>query len=212
MKRVCIVCEGPTEVQFVENCLAPYLLTTGNLLVRPEVLRAPSGRHAGGHVSVDRVGRFIAYQYYRTDRITTLVDYYGFENVEGRDKGELEQAILAAACKSSDRINPQFVRPYVQMHEFEGLLFSDVSAFEGVVTGWNSKVDLMLKEIRRKFATPEDINNSPMTAPSKRLQMIFPRYTKTKYGAVIAKKIGINRIREECPLFDKWVEDLINWK
>jgi hypothetical protein len=61
--------------------------------------------------------------------------------------------------------------------------------------------------------TPEDINNSQETAPSKRLAKIFPygRYGKVEHGALIAEAIGIETIRAKCPKFDAWITHLENW-
>jgi hypothetical protein len=60
MIRVCVVCEGPTEVEFVKGCLAPYLLPSG-VLAYPSLLQAPSGRHRGGRVTVERLVKFISH-------------------------------------------------------------------------------------------------------------------------------------------------------
>ncbi len=123
MKRLCIVCEGETEANFVDNCLGPYLAERSDFSVYAPVLKAPSGRHRGGHVSVDRLAEFVCCQYFQADRVTTLVDYYGFENIQGRNKTELEADILQAVKRRSERVNPLYVMPYVQMHEFEGRCF-----------------------------------------------------------------------------------------
>ena len=43
MKRLCVVCEGQTEAEFVGRCLAPHL-QEHNLLVFASILQAKSGR------------------------------------------------------------------------------------------------------------------------------------------------------------------------
>ena len=43
---------------------------------------------------------------------------------------QLEQAILQGLQQRIPNLNPQRVRPYLQMHEFEALLFADVEAFQ----------------------------------------------------------------------------------
>ena len=85
MIRVCIVCEGATESRFVESCLAPYLLAS-QIFAYSSLLQAPSGNHRGGRVSVERLVRHISHEYHNFDRITTLVDFYGFQDRRGRSR------------------------------------------------------------------------------------------------------------------------------
>jgi hypothetical protein len=213
MKRVCVVCEGPTEVEFIKSCITPYLLKHA-VYAYPAILQAPSGRHRGGRVTVDRLAKFISHQYHEADRITTLVDYYGFQDRAGRTRAGLEQAILDALRHHTPRVDARYVLPYVQMHEFEGLLFSDVEQFQLVLDGWNAKNRAALLHIRQSFGSPEDINDSPETAPSQRILSIFDEgvYSKTEHGPLIAEAIGIDRIRGQCPQFDAWLARLQAWK
>ncbi len=64
---------------------------------------------------------------------------------------------------------------------------------------------MQLRAIRNLFASPEEINDNPETAPSKRISDHFPRYNKVFYGRLIAQNIDIQTIRSECPHFDEWV-------
>ncbi len=96
--------------------------------------------------------------------------------------------------------------PYVQMHEFEGLLFSDADAF---AKGLNQTgLELSFRQIRDQFATPEDINDSPITAPSKRIKAAFSQYDKVLHGSLAALEIGLPSIRQQCPLFNGWLTTL----
>lgn len=212
MTRVCIVCEGQTEVEFVKSCLAPYLLQR-QVFAFPCLLQSPSGNHRGGRVTVERLVKFIAHQYRQTDRITTLVDFYGFQDRNGRNRAQLETDIRAGIATLATAYDERFVLPYVQMYEFEGLLFTDPDAFEWVEDGWNEQTRAALKQVRQTFATPEDINNSSATAPSKRILSIFEAgtYSKTEHGPLIAEAIGIDKIRNQCPAFHEWVGKLEAW-
>ena len=81
--------------------------------------------------------------------------------------------------------------PYVQMHEFEGLLFSDVSVFPFVLDDrWSEELQKALEAVAAAFETPEDINNGVETAPSKRLMKLIPAYDKILDGGPLAKYIG----------------------
>ncbi|MNF93028.1 hypothetical protein D3C84_756880 [compost metagenome] len=162
---------------------------------------------------MERLVKFISHQYHETDRITTLVDFYGFQDREGRSRAQLEDAILAGVRNCTTGFDERFVLPYVQMHEFEGLLFSDVEQFEFVLDGWNARSRAALLEVYQAFETPEDINDSPETAPSKRILRIFEpgTYSKTEHGPLIAEAIGIDQIRAQCPQFDAWMDQLQAW-
>jgi hypothetical protein len=75
------------------------------------------------------------------------------------------------------------------MHEFEGLLFSDCAAFSRGI----GRPDLAagLQEIRDQFATPEEIDDSPVTAPSKRVEGLVPGYEKPLLGVLAILEIGL---------------------
>ena len=183
MIRVCIVCEGATEVEFVLRCVTPHLVNY-RISAYPSLLRAPSGQHRGGRVTVERLVNFMAHEYHAADRITSLVDFYGFQDAADSTRQQLEQAIFDGLVGGKLKADPRYVMPYVQMHEFEALLFSDIEQFQFVLDGWNDDVRTSLALVRRSFETPEHINNSRETAPSKRIADIFGRrwYNKTEHG------------------------------
>jgi hypothetical protein len=105
-----------------------------------------------------------------------------------------------------ESFNPARFIPFVVMHEFEGLLFSDCAAFAAGI----ARDDLAgeFQSIRTGFDTPEEINDSPLTAPSKRVERLVAGYTKPLMGTLAALEIGLGRIRAHCPLFDTWVTRL----
>lgn len=203
MKRLCIICEGKTEAEFVKACLAPYLMDR-NITAEPILI--------GRTVNVERIVSHVRKVYRSFDYTSTLVDYYGFGGAGGRGKLQLEADILAQAGNLIGGFDHSRVIPYIQMHEFEALLFSDIESFYWLVDGWNEQARVNLQVIRNQFNTPEDINNSVNTAPSKRLEKIFPGYDdiKAEYGPIIASDIGLPKIRQECPLFNAWVTRLEN--
>ena len=96
--------------------------------------------------------------------------------------------------------------PFVVMHEFEGLLFSDCTAFSHGIG--RSDLEAGFRNIRVQFATPEEINDSPETAPSKRVEALAPGYQKPLRGVLAVLEIGLARIRAECPHFDGWLKQL----
>jgi hypothetical protein len=96
--------------------------------------------------------------------------------------------------------------PYVQMHEFEALLFSHPQDFALGIH--QEALAPELQAICDAFGSPEEINDHPNTAPSKRIEGLLPRYQKPTDGVLAAKRIGLKAMRQECALFDRWITQL----
>ena len=208
MIRLAIVVEGRTEEEFVKQLLAAHLAERG---VRASARLVGEGKRSsrGGNVTVDRVARNMAQLSYNFDAVTTLVDFYGFHLRPTGDMEDLERQIDDAyygrprdAALPNDR-----VFSYVQRHEFEALLFSDVSAFARVL-GIPRNAASALAGVRAQFASPEDINDSPDTAPSKRIRGAIPDYNKVTDGSVVATEVGLDAMRRKCPRFAAWLTRL----
>ncbi|MDE6578210.1 MAG: DUF4276 family protein, partial [Muribaculaceae bacterium] len=93
--------------------------------------------------------------------------------------------------------------PYMQIHEFESLLFSDISIFKDNFEDKAMEFSI-LEDAVREFENPEEINSRPTLAPSKRLIEAIPGYQKVNDGAYIADEIGLKKILDKCPLFSQW--------
>lgn len=92
------------------------------------------------------------------------------------------------------------------MHEFEALLFSDVE-----ILAEKAEIDAaQLKRIIKKYSNPEEINDDPGSAPSKRLVRLKGGYRKVAMGKAVSEAIGIPVIREKCPHFNEWLTRLEN--
>ena len=207
MKRLAVSVEGQTEEEFVKSVLSPYLYPSG-IAPTPLLIGRARGGIGGGDVNVERLASDMANLYWNFDFVTSLVDFYGFRGKGDRTIDELEQqlneAVQANIQHGWDRGR---VIPYIQKHEFEGLLFSDVKAF-GAAT-YASEGDITrLSSIRSLFPTPEDINDHPDTAPSKRIANVIVSYQKRLHGPPVAEKIGLDVIREQCPRFGDWISRL----
>ena len=59
-----------------------------------------------------------------------------------------------------------------------------------------------------RLNTPEHIDDKPLSAPSKRIQKLFPRYRKVQMGERAARAITLEKIRQQCPLFNAWLRKL----
>ena len=199
MIRLAIVVEGQTEEAFVKDVLFQHLLPLG---VAPTPFLI--GRR-GGDVTVDGLTLDLANSFWGFDFVTSLVDFYGFRDRGPGEVDALESRIGEAVDSRIGRSWDQSrVFPYVQRHEFEGLLFSEVSAFSCL----SQTSDMMLQElqqIRSQFPTPEDINDSKYTAPSKRIAKVVPGYNKRVDGPDLAAAIGLDKMSAECPRFRQWL-------
>ena len=200
--------EGRTEEEFVNSVLAPHLQSA---LVTPTAIligRARSGSGGGGGVSIERLSLDMARLYPNFDAVTSLVDFYGFRGKGDRTVEELEEHLAQEIQKKvSSGWDQRKVIPYVQKYEFEGLLFSNVSAFSAL-TGATDRFVEELGEVRSRFPSPEDINDNADTAPSNRIKSVIPEYQKVVDGTLIARETGLDTIRAECPRFAEWLAKL----
>ena len=98
--------------------------------------------------------------------------------------------------------------PYVQLHEFEGLLFSDIKVFYEQIPQKELVGTEELKETFAQYDNPEMINDNKETSPSYRLKRIILGYNKVVYGNILAEAIGLEKIREKNPRFDNWLSSL----
>ena len=201
MTRLAISVEGETEEEFVNESLAAHLKSRGIYPTPVLIGRARRRVRGGGNVTIDRLANEMRHLRHSFDAVTSLVDFYGF-----RGKGAMTPDGLVEAIRDLiGGFEDASVFPYVQVHEFEGLLFSDVDAFDRV---FPDPPTADLRSIRSAFKTPEDINDNAMTAPSKRIAKLIRDYRKTLDGPLLALEIGLERIRSECPRFDKWLRRL----
>jgi hypothetical protein len=220
MKRVCVICEGQTEETFVRDVLAPSLYALNLNLVAETIETSPG--HKGGALNYDRVKRHLKNTLSQRSRpvVTTFFDLYrldkrfpGFESAQAFTDYEKridqlhaalhQDVIQAVACEPS-----RFI-PYIQAHEFEALLFSDVHALTQVEAAWN-KATPILQSIRTQVSTPEQINHRPETKPAAHLEraLQYPRFKKAMHGPIAAKRIGLAKIESECPGFSAWLNTL----
>lgn len=213
MKRVHIICEGQTEESFVNQLLLPYFIQK-NILVQAPLIGKPG--HKGGNVNLPRLltdlGKILNND--RSAYCTTLFDYYGLpSDFPGKTEADQQNDLtkkntvihtaLHNAVENSlgSKVASRFI-PYIQMYEFEALLFSDPKLLESKL---KTKGFVAMRE---SFDSPEHINNSPQTAPSKRILNLYPAYNKVLNGSILTQNITLDIIRKECPLFDTWLHKI----
>jgi hypothetical protein len=216
MGKVLILVEGQTEEKFVKEVLNPHLNNYEKYLI-PTIVNTKivkSGPNfKGGLVSYGQVRRDLMRLLGDTSAlcVTTMLDLYGLpDEFPGRDDApalpyDKVQYIENAFREDID--HPRFLGN-LTLHEFEGLLFTKPAEIARALYSPDKEAELT--KICASFKTPEEINDNPRTAPSKRLEAIFPIYNKPFYGLVISKRIGLQAIRSECPHFNKWINRLEN--
>ena len=205
MTRIYLIVEGRTERFFVNEILQPELV---NCLLTPIEL----GK-TGGNPSLQRIRDHVLRQLKQDQSAycTTMMDLYALRDdipgapmpsaSTGHDKAtRLQSKLFESIAAGNDhlRIPLRFI-PYIQVYEFEALLFSDCAA---LTTTLNVNADAFSA---LSGLCPEDINDSPQTAPSKRILGVHPSYSKVIQGIGAAKAIGLSRMRERCPRFQQWI-------
>ena len=96
--------------------------------------------------------------------------------------------------------------PYLAVHEFEALLFTEPLRF-GAWTN-SDHVVRALTQAAANCNSLEDIDDHPNSAPSKRILEVMPNYEKALHGPLIAMDIGLDAIRNRCAHFSQWLARL----
>jgi len=213
-RKAFILVEGQTEETFVKEVLSEFM--PDGLFLQPVIVATKrvnsGGKFKGGVPSYPKIRNEVLRLLADSSAValTTMLDYYalppsfpGRGQPRGRTATERVQSVETAW--ESDINSPRF-RAYLSLHEFEALLFSDPAA---IAQGFaKTELESALIAIRSSFATPEEINDDPDTAPSARLEKLYPRYSKPFFGTLIARRIGMDVMRRECPHFASWVRFL----
>lgn len=213
MKRLYIVVEGQTEEKFVNSVLAPYLSKSQQLhSVKPIAIHRGHGAR-GGMVSYEPLKKDVLRLLKDVDApiVSTLIDFFKCPDTPGKEvwskaTSHEQEVSLREAEIERDINNTRFI-PYIQLHEFEALLFSSDVAFRDLFSDRQSRE---LSQIVEMYPNPEEINTTPEGAPSRRLKRIVEEYDKVTHGDLIAGAIGIEVIMARCPRFRAWVGRLVS--
>ncbi|MDE3100514.1 MAG: DUF4276 family protein [Verrucomicrobiota bacterium] len=212
--RLYLTVEGETELKFAKETLASHLARF-EVEVRPRmVLTNRKLGKRGGALHFQRFKRDTTHlmkdDANREARFSTMMDLYalpadhpGWAKAEKKSKPadrvlELEKAL------ASELADSRFI-PFLQLHEFEALLYCDLSQIQSRIEDSEKAVAQLQQEVAH--LNPEDINEGETTAPSKRLIKYLPRYEhlKVRVGAPAASAIGLPALRVKCPHFGQWL-------
>ncbi len=217
MKQILILVEGQTEEAFVKEVLNPYLNQHGRhltpIIINTKIVKGGMN-YKGGIDNYGQVKRDLARLVRQNSlTVTTFFDYYGLPNdfpgVAAKETlGTVEQRVTQIEKALFDDIGQRNLIPYIQLHEFETLLFTSIEGFRYC---YNDEVKIKaFQRIIDQFPNPEDINDNPLTAPSKRILAILPDYNKPFQGSMIALENRIENALDCCPRFANWVQKLLS--
>ena len=140
--------------------------------------------------------------------VTTFIDYYGlpsdFPGMMSRPPGNPTQRAVHVETEWETQIANVRFHPYLMTHEFEALLFSNPGELSAALYSPNAL--RQLEEICASFSSPEEINESPDSAPSRRILSISPGYRKAAHEPMVARRIGLQQKREQCSHFNDWLD------
>ncbi len=222
MIRLNIIVEGQTEEAFVGRVLmGPLALAGVGVSVRCVETSRDKKRHKifrGGLLDYNRAKRDLL-RWMKEDQkqdawFTTMFDLYALpDDFPGRIEAKrpptaLERVISLEEAFSTDFAHPRFI-PYIQLHEFEALLFADPAKLDWAFIEHEEAI-AKLVEAAASFKSPEDIDDGQTTAPSKRIIQAIPEYAarKTSAGPLVAEKIGLPILRAKCLHFDAWLKKI----
>lgn len=215
--RLYTLVEGQTERQFADTVLRPHLIQfhvelRATLVTTNRKLGSRGGVIQYAHVKQD-LERHMRQDRHPEARFTTMLDFYALPNdfpgwqASRHKTTPLERVTTIETALQNDIGVRRFI-PYIQLHEFEALLYCDLSQLARRISGSERPLAALAQEV--KDILPEEIDEGQTTAPSKRILRYVPAYEKQKVrvGAPAVAAIGLPALRASCPHFDGWVARL----
>jgi hypothetical protein len=216
MIRLNITAEGFSEERFVTDILRPHLLNFNIYTDVRKVLTNRKLRKRGGIVGYQKFKNDVTQWFKECPDVyhTTFIDLYGLStDFPGHATTKHLQPYNRVAemekLLSNDLAFHKFI-PYIQLHEYEALMYADTDIMEDWLSLYNKLPKNCFSKIKESVSNsnPELINESPETAPSKRILKLCDSYDKVDDGILILKEIGLNTLRSECKHFNEWLTTL----
>ena len=222
MNRIIVVVEGDSEEKFVNQLLKPFFFQKGIKIEAQKWFTNKKLGSSGGGQSFDLIENHLKklisqFKNNKSVVITTMIDLYAFpkqgktiysteiENLKSKEKIKLLESRFLNRFE-----NYYLFVPYIQLHEFETLLFSNI---EKCIT-YYFEDEKQIQQLKKEVIDlkPEEINETPSGSPSNRIIKYLPKYKKEKTTAsiVILNEIGLDVIIEKCPNFKNWIFKLEN--
>lgn len=221
-----IVVEGQTEQTFVRDVLAPHMAHK-EIYLHAALIGKPG--HKGGDIRFNRakedIGNFLKQR--KDIYISTMFDYFRIDSKwpgraevlrqirNGATFSAIQKAEILETATHNEIVKTfsgcdsekRFI-PYIEMYEFEALLFSDAD-----ILAEKTEIDVSrIRKIIEEYNNPEEINDDPVKTPGKRLESLKSGYRKVAMGKMVSEAIGILSIRRQCPHFNDWLAKLEDLK
>ena len=217
--RLYLTIEGQAEKAFADAAITPHLANF-NIEVRPRlVLTNRKLGKRGGILNFNKIHgdltRLMKQDQKPEARFTTMIDLYALPSeFPGWPQAQaisnpIEKVSTLEKAFQAEFGDPRF-HPYIQLHEFEALLFCDLSELQRRLNNSEQGIETLRREVQH--LQPEQINEGAHTAPSKRIIQHLPLYerSKVRVGAPAAAAIGLPILRSKCPHFNDWLTRLEN--
>lgn len=218
--RLHFIVEGQTEESFIKRVMVPHLAARS---VWGTVRCVMTSRRRGivhrGGLSRYALAKKDIELWMKEDRgldaaFTTMFDLYALpedfpEHEKSRKIADPFQRVKALEKAFLEDMNdPRFI-PYIQIHEFEALIFADPRKLDWEFPN-RGKAISNLERVASEFQSPELIDDGAETAPSKRIIRELPDYRgmKVSAGSLTVEKIGLESLRSKCEHFGEWVGNL----
>lgn len=221
--RLNFIVEGQTEERFVNTVLRDHfadrsVFAAACCVTTRRHRRAHHLMHRGGLTTyrhaLDDIRRWTQGDRSGSARFTTMFDLYGLPADFPRYPAAAEVSDPYARVEMLEEALGEAVGdgrfiPYIQLHEFEALLFSDPQKLDTQFPDRGSEIRGLVKTAT-EFGSPELVDDGPTTAPSKRIAAAIPEYARRKAsaGPIVAGKIGLPVLQSRCQHFRRWLQRL----
>ncbi len=225
MPRILVIVEGPTERAALQQTDVATQFFSQGFSVHPKVVGKPG--HKGGVRSFERIlPEILALLRQEPQaKVSTLFDFYalplahwpGFPHSAALPPAQavshIEMEMAAQVSAAMPGLMPGRFIPYIQLYEFEALLFANPAA---MATAFGSAaLEATFAAIVAASGSCEEINNGPQTAPSKRIAAAFPGYKKggglSAHAPLILGQIAREnwpQLLTACPRFAHWLDSM----
>lgn len=220
MKKIFVVTEGQSETNFVNRVMAPYF--SGRCILIPNTVVTKTDNrqgkiYKGGVANYAQIRntllKTLACSSKSNDSyVTTMFDFYclpvdvpGVTEAEKVNDPYEKVKIIESEIRKAEGYNGNFFFPYIELHEFEAMLFSDITKLG---EAYFEEDTTTLKECVEMQSNPELINDGMETAPSKRILNCITCFDKANVGVDVLERIGIENIAEKCRHFSGWLRHI----
>lgn len=220
MKKIFVVTEGQSETNFVNKVMVPYFADRC-ILIPNTVVTKTDNRHGktykGGVANYDQIRNTLLKTLASSSKsknsyVTTMFDFYrlpvdvpGVADAKNVNDPYEKVDLIEREILKAEACDGKFFFPYIELHEFEAMLFTDVTKLEEAYFEYDLTA---LKECVKSESNPELINDGAETAPSKRILNCINCFDKANVGVDVLEKIGIENIAGKCRHFSEWIKHI----